>query len=108
MSIQAYSYTLVTGNAPFSTGALINVHSTLYNTVYYRFSGAAAGSTATLCIGATDNIGNSGYIVDSFGFSGAGVQTNIATYITPVVNGIYGVISGLNGGVCGIYLDTAY
>ena len=106
-SIQLYNFTLITGSAP-ATGQSIIWDHTLNNSIFYGMSGLSANSTATLYIDVADPLGNFGYTLDSISLSGSGLQTNIATFSTPLTQ-VRGIISGCSGvSNCWIYGDSSY
>lgn len=105
-NLQSQSFTLITG-AVASSGNWTDVDKTLENTLYYRFSGLSANANATFILEARDPIGNGGYIIDTISLTGL-LVTNIATFNTPITNGIRGNIRNINSGSGYIYLDAAY
>lgn len=105
-NIQSASYTLFTGAAAGS-GQFFDVDKTLENTVYFLISGASASSSATFVLEARDPAGNPGYIVDFISLTGSTVQ-NIATFNTPISNGIRCNIREILNASGYCYLDCSY
>jgi hypothetical protein len=105
-TIQTASYTLITG-AIAASGAFFDVDKTLENTVYYLISGNSANSSATFVLEARDPQGNVGYIVDTLALTGSSVR-GIATFNTPISNGIRANIQNVLNASGYVYLDASY
>jgi hypothetical protein len=106
MEIKTTSYTLFTGAAPGS-GNFFDVDRTLENTVFYLLSGSDSSSTATFQLEARDSQGNIGYIIDTISLTGTSVR-NIATFNTPITNGLRANIQSISNASGYIFLDASY
>jgi hypothetical protein len=104
--IQSQTFVLLTGSVA-SSGSWMDIDKTFNNTVFYRFSGLATGSTATFVLEARDPAGNGGYIIDTIPLTGVNI-TNIATFSTPVTNGVRANIQNITNGSGYCYLDCSY
>lgn len=106
MEIKTASYTLFTGSVAGS-GNFFDVDRTLENTVYYLISGSSASSSATFQLEARDSQGNIGYIIDTISLTGTSVR-NIATFNTPITNGLRANIQSISNASGYVYLDASY
>lgn len=104
--ITSASYTLITG-AVAGSGQFYDVDRTLENTIYYLVSGNSASSTVTFQLEARDPQGNVGYIVDTVALTGQSVR-NIATFNTPISNGLRANIQSITNASGYVYLDCSY
>lgn len=105
-NLQSASFTLITGAAAAS-GAFFDVDRTLENTIYYLISGNSASSSVTFQLEARDPLGNIGYIIDTVALTGQSMR-NIATFNTPISNGLRANIQSLNNASGYVYLDCGY
>lgn len=107
MALTTFTYTLITGGAAAS-GTMVDPERTTMNTVYYRHSGLSAASVSRFILEARDPVGNWGYTIDSVDLTGVGTLTSIATFNTPITNGIRGNIQSVMSGCSGyMYLDCS-
>lgn len=111
--LSGLSNTLVTGSATGAlsfayTGNTFLTNTVLQNTIFYRFSGIGASGRVTFNVEARDRVGDWGYILDTVSLSGAGLVTSIATYNTPLNNGIRAAISTITSGSGYCYVDSSY